>query len=161
MSFTKIFNILITASLFVFFYSSTEANDCSLACTTHQIPDLANCLCVPKLNCSQQPMDPDGNCAASTCDSQTACDSCPKKCYCEEPSVLNKYCPACLNGGVRNYTESNNCSCTCYNGYQGPRCQYIPAPCLLVDQPYCSTVNCYNATDDDFFRCQSKCLCCK
>ncbi len=156
---TKISNILV----FLFFHLiiAEEVPLCSLKCTSNQILDLAKCLCVPKLDCSIQPIDSDGNCIDSKCDSQSTCDSCPKKCYCEEPSILNKYCPACLNGGVRNYTDLNECTCTCYKGFQGSRCQYIPTPCELVDEPFCSTVNCYNASEDDFFRCQRKCLCCK
>ena len=89
---------------------------CSGTCASNQVQDCIKCQCIPKLNCTSQPPDPP-NCDSVDCSSSNA-TLCPKKCYCDNPSVLNNYCPSCLNGGVRNYT-SNTCQCICPFGYLG------------------------------------------
>ena len=62
----------------------------------------------------------------------------------------------CYNGGV----STSTCGCICPTGYQGSQCQYATNPCTVPDEPYCQNINCHNATLSDFFRCQTKCLCC-
>lgn len=53
-----------------------------------------------------------------------------------------------------------SCGCKCNPGYQGPRCQYAVDPCGAEDTPFCSNVDCFNATEFDFYSCPRKCLCC-
>jgi hypothetical protein len=142
---------------------SQAHTECILNCGLHELPDVARCLCTPKLNCTTQPIDMQNKCHGSghTCQSQAEANECPEKCFCSEPSVLNHYCPACLNGGVRDYLTNDGCQCRCFNGYQGSRCQYKQDPCEADDEPMCSKIDCYNATVENFFKCQRKCLCCK
>jgi hypothetical protein len=58
------------------------------------------------------------------------------------------------------YIDPIRCNCSCLPGFQGPRCQYAVSPCDAEDLPYCSSVDCFNATEFDFYSCQRKCLCC-
>ena len=136
--------------------------ECSINCAPYELKDLVNCICVPKLNCADIVSDHYEKCSDEgfPCNNQTMAIQCPKRCFCDEPTILNKYCPICLNGGLRDY-KTNGCGCKCFKGFQGPRCQYAKDPCEMNDEPSCSNVDCYNATDKDFFRCQRKCLCCK
>lgn len=123
-------------------------------CTSFQIFDMKLNKCIPNINCLTE-LD-DLKCKDLDC--KTSADQCPKKCYCEQPSALTNYCMPCLNGGV---LDKNTCDCKCNYGFQGPRCQYPADPCKAHDDVYCSTVDCYNATDVDFFKCPNKCLCCQ
>ena len=66
----------------------------------------------------------------------------------------------CWNGGERVEFEQE-CQCKCPGGYYGNKCQLNANPCEVPDDFYCLNVDCFNATADDFFRCQSKCLCCQ
>lgn len=142
---------------------SSAYSECSLNCGAAEIPDMARCLCTPRLNCSTQPVDRMSKCHNTTemCNTQEKANECPEKCFCSEPSVLNKYCPTCLNGGMRDYLVTDRCQCKCFNGYQGSRCQYMHDPCQATDEATCSMTDCYNATVEKFFKCQRKCLCCK
>ncbi|CAF1064422.1 unnamed protein product [Brachionus calyciflorus] len=124
-------------------------------CTSSQIWDFKLNKCIPNIDCLKQ-LNDDPKCL--TLDCATNGDICPKKCYCQQPSALTNYCIPCLNGGVLN---KSTCECTCSYGFQGPRCQYQPDPCKAQDDVFCSNVNCYNASDSDFFRCPVKCMCCK
>lgn len=96
-------------------------------------------------------------CEFIPCNSDVAEAICPRKCYCERPSIVTKYCMPCYNNGILNTTS---CQCACKKNYYGPRCQYTPNPCVEDDLPECANVNCWQASDAKFFKCQRKCLCC-
>ena len=66
----------------------------------------------------------------------------------------------CWNGG-ESVDFGQGCQCKCPTGYIGNQCQLNANPCEMPDDFYCLNVDCFNATSDDFFRCQSKCLCCQ
>lgn len=158
---TTLYSLIFSALSFNIL-STNSKEVCSLSCSSSEQQDLIRCLCVPKIiDCTNLPID-QNKCAdeSYSCQNQIMAKECPKKCYCDEPSILNKYCPICLNGGLRDFA-SNECNCKCFNGYQGSRCQYAKHPCEVNDHPTCSNIDCYNATEKDFFRCQRKCLCCK
>ena len=128
------------------------------SCGLNQTFDFVSCQCIPNLNCSIQPLDVYYDCKNIDCNLNASI--CPKKCYCDNPSILNNYCQPCLNGGMRNYSNNNKCMCTCPIGYQGDRCQFSINPCLIPDTPDCANINCYNTTEVNFYGCQRKCLCC-
>ncbi len=138
--------------------SSAIANkQCSnLNCSKNQIKDCVLCQCIPQLNCSSQLPDLN-DCSEIQCASNGSL--CPRKCYCNNPSVLNNYCPSCFNNGYLNYS-SNECQCICPYGFQGARCQFAINPCLVPDKAECSRINCMNASEEMFYGCQRKCLCC-
>lgn len=141
--------------LAVLFLSQSMVSIYAQTCSSGQILDTKLNKCIPEIDCLSQ-LDDDLSC--STLDCEFHSDKCPKKCFCQQPSILNNYCMPCLNGGILNKT---NCKCSCNYGFQGPRCQYQPDPCQGKDDLFCSNVNCYNATDADFFKCPVKCMCCK
>jgi hypothetical protein len=63
----------------------------------------------------------------------------------------------CYNGGT---LEPKTNTCKCSLGYQGQYCQYSVDPCSVEDNSECSNVDCWNATEIEFYGCQRKCLCC-
>ena len=125
------------------------------SCPSNEIFDFKLNKCIPNIDCISQ-LDDDEIC--STIDCSTNSEKCPKKCFCQQPSALNNFCMPCLNGGI---LDKTNCKCSCSNGFQGPRCQYQSDPCQAKDDLFCSNVNCFNASDADFFKCPVKCMCCK
>lgn len=152
-------NILFKSAISLVFFSQILIPVFSLCTTTcnpnSQVLDLKKCACIPKIDCSVIE-DDSVECQSLDCDDDVAA-SCPNKCLCQRPSAQTGYCLPCLNGGV----IDADCDCDCKNGFQGPQCQYQPDPCKAKDDVYCSKVNCWNATNSDFFKCPLKCMCCK
>lgn len=131
-----------------------SAQGCALTCASNQVLDYKKCTCLPKMDCLLAPRDPIA-CDTLSCD--TSASTCPRKCYCDVPSAMNNCCYPCLNNGV---VDPATCKCTCAMGWQGPRCQFPVDVTTAVDDPTCANVNCYNATDVQFFSCPNKCLTC-
>ncbi len=93
-------------------------------------------------------------CADLDCSIIFVIDICPNKCTCENKPT----CPPCYNSGK---LDLKTCACTCNKDYTGERCQYALDPCSVDDDEFCSSINCWTATSDMFFKCQRKCLCCE
>lgn len=149
----KIFEIILICFYII---DISIALQCNGTCASNQVLDCVKCQCIPNLNCQTQPPD-SLDCASIDCARNAS--ACPNKCYCLMPSILNNYCPSCLNGGVRSY-GSNSCQCICPYGYLGDRCQFALNPCMVDDKPDCANIDCYNTTEINFYGCQRKCLCC-
>jgi hypothetical protein len=143
------------------FFVNPVHSQCSSppTCAADQRLDPQRCKCLPSnINCADMTQDP-LDCLWTPCSASNEA-RCRYKCLCRNlPSILNNYCPTCLNGGV--LTNINSCSCDCAPGYKGPRCQYPADYSRVVDNAYCSFVDCNTASDEDFFKCPLKCIRCQ
>jgi hypothetical protein len=166
----KMKSCYIALILFLSNYSIDFTNaQCTLTCLHNGKVDLKVCACqcdpaysgprceTPNFTCEKLPSPDLEECDYIPCTSDVAEYFCPKKCYCERPSVVTNMCPPCLNDGV---LDTKSCKCTCKNKYMGARCQFSQNPCAEEDSLECSAINCWEASEAKFFRCQKKCLCC-
>jgi hypothetical protein len=75
--------------------------------------------------------------------------------------VINVMCicdPACFNGGI----ADANGACSCPSNFNGSRCQFPqPTPNAVDDAAFCSNVNCWDATEQEFYSCPRKCMWCQ
>ncbi|CAF0996256.1 unnamed protein product [Brachionus calyciflorus] len=155
--------ILVQLLALVFFSQILDSVYCQ-QCTSNQIWDFKLNKCIPNLDCFNQQND-DPKCL--TLDCATNGDICPKKCYCQQPSILNDYSMQCFNGGVLNksiclnggYLDPRSCKCVCLPGYIGNDCSKLDCSSVSNDPVECNDLG--DICDDPDLKlfCLKKCSC--
>ena len=132
-------------------------SDCTSppTCNAGDILDKIRCKCLPNVNCSD-PYQDSGMCQFWPCNATTT-PQCKYKCNCLSVTTLTNYCPPCFNGGTQN---KDTCQCTCSTKYAGERCQYPVLPAQAADAPFCYNVDCFHASENDYYSCPLKCMYC-